>query len=118
WKVNFENKFDIIVSDGWNGYENVTKDDAANLYDNLYKALKPGGLLITNILTPTPDKANCTWNMDFIKKEDIRKEIILFAEIFDGKWANNYTFDEIKVILGNIGFSEIESIYDRARMCP
>lgn len=54
WYLEQENYFDIMTGNGLNIYE---PDDGKviELYRNFFNALKPGGILITGFLTPSPE---------------------------------------------------------------
>jgi len=118
WQVDFEEKFDIIVSHGLNYYQPQTEESIIALYRKINKALKPGGMLVTSFRTPTPRQGNCPWNMDYIDPEYLRLQYVLFHEVLSGKWGKTCTVEEMAAILEKSGFVEMEVIYDRAKIFP
>ncbi|MEM6404793.1 MAG: class I SAM-dependent methyltransferase, partial [Cyanobacteria bacterium P01_D01_bin.116] len=73
WNLEFEDIFDIILSNGLSIYEK-NPDRLVNLYKEFHKALKADGRLITSFITPPPSHSKeSPWiNVD---KEDLKKQI-------------------------------------------
>ncbi len=118
WKLNFENKFDLITSNGLNIYEKNEKK-IVKLYENFYNALKNKGALITSFLTfpPTLDK-NSPWKMETLNKEKLDLQKIIFSDILKVNWQSFNHKKDFKKMLENIGFSNIKIYSDKACQFP
>jgi amino acid adenylation domain-containing protein len=117
WKLQFSSKLDLITSCGLNIYES-NKKKLSDLYSQFYKALKPGGTLITGFLTFPPHKKFSEWNLKVIKSQDLILEKILFEDIINMHHHNFKTSKQFKKELEAIGFKKIEFLYDKARVFP
>ena len=113
-----EDRFDIITSNGLNIYLEDIKVDL--LYQNFYKALKPGGLLITSFLTPKEDKNGTPiWEVGDVQ-ENLKKQRTIFVTILGVRWQNLRTEEETKDQLKKAGFEAktIEFKYDKRKIFP
>lgn len=118
WKLNFEAVFDLISSNGLSIYE-PDDNNVIALYREFYKALKPGGKLVTSFLTPPPLLAsNCEWNMSTINQDDLLMQKIIFADILEVKWQCYRSSEQATNQLISAGFNEIQIIYDEANLFP
>lgn len=118
WSLNFENKFDLISSNGLNIYE---PDDArvTELYSTFYNALKPGGKLVTSFLTFPPTMSDeCEWDMSVINQNDLLLQKIIFGDILETKWQCYRSSAKTKEQLESVGFEGLKFIYDRAKVFP
>lgn len=115
WHLNVKGQYDILSSNGLNIYE---KNDqkVVELYDQFYKALKPGGLLITSFLTPPPLSQESPWR-DYCL-EDVLKQKALFGDIIEASWQSFRTESQTRQQLEEVGFKVTEVIYDTQHMFP
>lgn len=118
WLWEDENQHDLILSNGLNIYE---ADDlrVEQLYKKFYQALKPGGALITSLLTPPPgvDKA-CNWNMNDIRTDMLRLQRVIFSDIIGVSWQCYRTEIQTRAQLERAGFTSVRFVYDRAKIMP
>lgn len=118
WKLNLENQYDILTSNGLNIYE-PDDNKVLELYKNFYSALKPNGILITSFLTPPPAlNPNSPWSMAQMDPENLRRQKIIFSYILDAKWQAFRTEEQTLKQLKQAGFKDIEIIYDRNKLFP
>ncbi|OGN61792.1 MAG: hypothetical protein A3F09_00985 [Chlamydiae bacterium RIFCSPHIGHO2_12_FULL_49_11] len=118
WNLQFHGAFDLITSNGLTMYE---PDDARveAFYRECYEALKSGGCFVTSFITPPPAQGNgCSWKMDAINKDDALLQKIIFADILDCRWQTYRSEEKTRNLLKSTGFTEVEMIYDTARMFP
>ena len=115
WKLQEENKYDLLTSNGLNIYEPKPERIIA-LYKEFYKALKPGGALITSFLTPPPHIEESPWT--HYNNYDLVKQRVLFGEIIQSKWQTFWTEDQAIEHLQKAGFKNISIIYDKQKMFP
>lgn len=118
WQLNTNQEFDLISSNGLNIYE---PDPGKNyrLYQQFYSALKPGGKLVTSFLTYPPHLTEqCEWNMDAIDKENLLLQKIIFVDVINTKFQCYQSSQEVKNQLLDIGFSDVNFIYDTAKIFP
>lgn len=116
--LNFNEKFDVITSNGLNVY--ISEQDVLDkLYEAFYKSLKPGGSLIMGVLTRSPyDNKESDWLIHDLPHEDIVMEQVLFQDILETKWRNFKKIEEVQKDLQRIGFSHIEIDYDKHHIFP
>jgi len=116
WHLNATEECDILTSNGLNIYE---KNDqkVVELYDQYYKALKPGGLLITSFLTPPPTLSKDSPWRDYCL-EDVFKQKALFGDIIEVSWQSFRTEAQTRQQLEEVGFKVTEIIYDTQHMFP
>ncbi len=118
WKIDTISECDIISSHGLNLYLDY-ESEIIELYEKLNRALKPGGLLISSFLTPSPnDSAESPWVMSEINEEDLRLQKLMIGDIARVKWRHYYTYDQVANQLKQAGFKSIEFIPDKAGMRP
>ena len=118
WQLNYQEKFDVITSSGLNVYESCPSK-VINLYENFYKALKPGGSLIISVLTyPPGEKQQTDWNLDNISPDDIMMENVVYKDILDLNWRNFRTASEIDKDFKRAGFLNISIYFDKNRIFP
>jgi len=118
WTLGEEEEFDVLTSNGLNIY--VESEDAEQtLYNQFFKALKPGGVLVTSFLTPPPalDPA-CEWDFEKIDARmlDLQKKVI--KEIVSTKWQNFRKPQTIIEKFEAAGFEKVELDWDQQRMFP
>ncbi len=118
WNLDYENTFDVITSNGLNIYE-PSAERVTQLYEIFFRALKPGGVLITSFLTPPPalDKQS-PWDMANIDQENLRKQRIFFADIAQAGFQNYRSYTETEAQLLKAGFHEITFHDDKAKIFP
>jgi ubiquinone/menaquinone biosynthesis C-methylase UbiE len=108
WRLTFENKFEILLSNGLNLRETDTGRNV-DLYKTFFKALKPGGLIITSFLTFPPDSTQkSTWNLNNLDPKYILREKQIMHDIIRIEWQNFNTHDQMKQILEVAGFSDVK----------
>lgn len=110
WKLGIHGRFDIIVSNGLNIYE---KDDerVTELYRNFFRALKPGGILITSFLTPKE-----SWH-DY-NADELAWQKKIFGDVLQVNWQHLRTEATTRAQLTAAGFDVIEIIHDKQGMFP
>ncbi len=118
WKLGLKETCDGIVCEGLSYYErDETKQ--ADLYRQLYEALKKGGFLLLTFLTPPPGMYHrCEWLLDKISLEDALLQRIVYFDVLDSSWQTYCTTDQIRHFLKNAGFKDIQIVYDEAKLMP
>ncbi|CEK09317.1 SAM-dependent methyltransferase [Legionella hackeliae] len=118
WHLDIQNEFDLISSNGLTIYE-PDEENILALYQVFYKALKPGGKLVTSFLTPPPILTeNCEWNMAAINTQDLMLQRTLFVDILNAKFQCYRSTEQTRNQLNRVGFENIEFFYDKANMFP
>lgn len=118
WDLEYQNKFDLISSNGLNIYES-DDDKVTELYQRFHAALKPNGKLVTSFLTfPPPLTEQCEWDMSNINKKDLLLQQIIFIDIIQAKFRNYRSTEQTREQLQTAGFNDIQFIYDKAKMFP
>jgi SAM-dependent methyltransferase len=118
WNLGVSGQYDLIASNGLNIYE-PSEERTIALYRQFLGALKPGGLLVTSFLTPPPGQNHrCEWDMKKISMEDLFLQKIISADILESRWRCFQTREQMENVLRSAGYSEIEVIYDEARIFP
>jgi SAM-dependent methyltransferase len=118
WKLNLREEFDLISCNGLTIYE-PNDDTVQELYGLFYRALKPGGRLVTSFLTPPPtDQYKCEWNMSKLRQDDLVLQMIIFKYVIDGKWQCFRSTQQTKKLLVSAGYKKIDFKNDNARMFP
>lgn len=118
WHLDMHEVCDVLVSNGLSIYE-YDDDKVIELYREFFKALRPGGVLITSFLTPPPAlSSQSEWDLDQIDLEALKVQKILFADILECKWQAYRTETTVKNQLRSAGFKNFELIYDKARIFP
>lgn len=118
WSMNQTDYYDLISSNGLNIYEPNLKK-VKDLYRIFFRALKPGGRLVTSFLTPPPMvTSDCEWDFEQINQAHLLKQKVIFSDILAVKWQCFMSSDVMRTLLDELGFSSIEIIYDRARLFP
>lgn len=119
WNLEYKEEFDFISSIGLNVYEE-DHGKVINLYSQLYKALKSGGVLFTGVLTWPPyiDLNKSEWRVEKILKFDLHMEEVIHKNILDIKWLNFRVLSEIENEFKEAGFSEVEILKDSRCIFP
>ncbi|MDR3476479.1 MAG: class I SAM-dependent methyltransferase [Gammaproteobacteria bacterium] len=118
WHLNHKDEFDLISSNGLNIYE-ANDETVTELYRSFYDAQKPGGKLVTSFLTPPPVMTDeCEWDMSQINQHDLLLQKIIFVDILDARWQCYRSTEQTRAQLTSVGYTNIEFIYDKARMFP
>ncbi|WP_371357411.1 class I SAM-dependent methyltransferase [Hydrocoleum sp. CS-953] len=118
WKLPFKDEFTLLTSNGLNIYE-PDDEKVTELYQQFFQALKPGGILVTSFITPSPDlDPNSEWDMSQINSQDLLLSKIVFFDILDVKFTAFRSSSTTKLQLQTVGFDEIEFIWDNARIYP
>ncbi|BEV14775.1 methyltransferase domain-containing protein [Herbaspirillum sp. DW155] len=118
WSAGAEAEFDVLTSNGLNIYE--TDDNRViMLYRAFFRALKPGGTLVTSFLTPPPTlSTQSPWNMNEIEPQALQLQHLLFVRIIEAKWNAFRTHAQTRAQLEEAGFTDIVFDDDRSRMFP
>lgn len=118
WQLPYDSEIDIITSCGLNIYT-PDRQKILDLYRQFFKALKPGGQLISGFLTYPPwENESSEWRVDKIPSNDLFLEKILYKDILNPQWHNFRTSDEIKQELKKAGFCEMTFHYDSLQVFP
>ncbi len=112
WDLKIDQQFDLIASNGLSVYEG-DDDRVTDLFIEFFKALKPGGCLVTSFLTPVND-----WDVGKVVQVDALMQKLIFADILGCKWQTFRTHEVTKRQLESAGFIEIEVRNDRASIFP
>jgi SAM-dependent methyltransferase len=118
WQQPFVEEFNLLTSNGLNVYE---PDDrkVIDLYRQFYRALKPGGVLVTSCITPPPIvDENSEWDLSQINQEGLLLQQIVFAYILGFNFQGLRSSATTRTQLELAGFQEIQVIGDRARVFP
>ncbi|MDD9898788.1 MAG: methyltransferase domain-containing protein [Candidatus Melainabacteria bacterium] len=118
WNLEYQDQFDILVSNGLNLYAR-SQEELIELYANFYKAIKPGGILLSSFLTPPPlIDPDSPWLLANIKIADMVQQKLLFSDLIRAKWQF-YRFEEETINdLKSVGFKDIEIVYDQNKIFP
>ncbi len=116
WHLECNNEYDLITSNGLNIYE---PDDqkVIGLYQQFYHALKPGGVLITSFLTPSPQASSESSWVNYNAK-DVLKQKAIFTDIIEVNWQVFRTEHQTHEQLEAAGFCVYDIIYDSQGMFP
>ncbi|NEP89554.1 MAG: class I SAM-dependent methyltransferase [Okeania sp. SIO2C2] len=118
WNLPFQDEFTLLRSNGLNVYE-PDDEKVTELYRQFFKALIPGGILVTSFITPSPGlDPNSEWDMNQLNLDDMLLTKILFDDILNVKFTAFRSSSTTKLQLQTVGFDEIELIWDNARIYP
>jgi SAM-dependent methyltransferase len=118
WALHQDNHYDLITSNGLNIYE-PDDNKVTELYRQFFQALKPGGKLITSIITHPPGASEQSeWKMEYIDPADLRKFGIIVNDILQAKWTSYRSSEQTEQQLQEAGFINIEFKYDHAHTYP
>jgi len=118
WDIPLEQKADILTSNGLNIYE-PDDEKVLALFASFFKALKPGGLLVTSFFTKPPAlSSESPWSFTQINTEDLALQKLMFVHILAVRFQCYSTESLIKKQLESAGFKEISFRYDRAKLFP
>lgn len=116
WDLNFHESFDLISSNGLNIYEPNT-ERLISFYQEIAKALRPKGVLITSYLSHPDDKAKPP-ALKNITPEDALKQKTIFQDILQVKWQCYQTEETSRMQLQAAGFTIEDIIYDSRCLFP
>lgn len=117
WDLQMAVECDVITSNGLNIYE---EDDArvTELYKNFFRALKPGGILITSFLTP-PNSGWLPGGLEeSVWKGELAWQKMVFTEVLGVNWQHFRAAETTRGQLEAAGFTNIEFTYDKQRIFP
>ena len=120
WDLSSEYRggFDLLTSNGLTFYE-MDDEKVTALYRQFYDALKPGGMLVTSFLTPSPKPGTETeWIMDVIDPDDLIEQTLVLREIIPARWQAHRTSTLTDLQLRQAGFVDIQFCYDEAHIFP
>ncbi|WNL44412.1 methyltransferase domain-containing protein [Dyella sp. BiH032] len=118
WAGSLHESVDVLTSNGLNIYE---PDDArvVELYRAFFRALRPGGTLITSFLTPPPMlNPASSWRMAEVDPQMLALQHLLFTRIIDAKWSALRTHEQTRAQLEAAGFTDLRFVDDRLGMFP
>ena len=118
WHLPIENELTLLVSNGLNVYVRE-EEQLLGLYASFYKALRPGGSLLTSYM-PYPKRGNeeCEWDLEVIDKKALRLQRDLFITLAQANFAYYRSYAETKSQLEKVGFTDVKVIYDKFKMFP
>ena len=106
---DYENKFDIITSNGLNIY--VSNDyEVVELYKSFHKSLQTNGLFLTSHIIPPSDEV--------FHDENFLKARIILNEVIEVKWNNPRNVETIVQQLDAAGFDIITIEFDNNQLYP
>lgn len=118
FKVTIQKSYDAISSNGLTLYE-PDDEKVLEFYQNCFAALKTNGKFITCFLTPPASHdMECEWDFSKICSAMLRKQKVLFSEVLGVKWQSFRKTIQIRQMLSQVGFQEIDFHYDEAKMFP
>lgn len=118
WRLEFRDEFDIITSSGLNVYE-PSRIKTVNLYKSFLQALRPGGLLVTSVLTFPPfSDSPSDWETSAIPEESLRLERLIHHDILGVKWKNYRSINDLKTDFLSAGFARVEVVMDSRKIFP
>ena len=118
WNLSFKDEFTLLTCHGLHIYE-PDDEKVTELYQQFFKALIPGGILVTSFTSKSPDiDPNSEWDMSQINSEDLLLSKIIFFDILDVKFTAFRNSSTTKLQLQNVGFDHIEFIWDNAKLYP
>lgn len=118
WQIHFHEELDLITSSGLNVYE-PDPDKVLALYKRFFQCLKPGGVLITSVITyPPGETVKSDWDLQSISAQDLLLDRILHKDILDIKWRNFRSSSELSREFELAGFSNVSIHFDRHRIFP
>jgi len=119
WKLEIQNQFDVISSNGLNMYE-PDPQRLIELYRNFHSALRDGGHLIMSFLTPPPaeDPRSGAWDAYETSPEDLIIERALFGDIIQANYLNFSSEQETRAQLEAAGFTVERVNYSRKGVLP
>lgn len=118
WSLGVRAELDLIASNGLTMYE---PDDVrvTALYRGFHAALKPGGTLLTSVVTPSPEHdPESTWIPGAIDPEGLRLQRILFEDIVEARFLTSRSTRKTREQLRAAGFSSAEILLDTQGMFP
>lgn len=110
WNLGITGKFDVIASNGLNIYE-PNDERVTDLYRNFFKALKPGGTLVTSFLTPKESWHDCN-------AEELAWQRMIYADVLQVNWQHFRTEETTRAQLSEAGFEVVEVIPDKQGIFP
>lgn len=117
WDLPWNNELDILTTNGLNIY---VHDDTmlTELYKSFYRAIKPGGMLLASFVTqPSSLDSNSPWLISDLNMPDFMRQANLFR-ILDVQWQSFKSEEFTSNLLREIGFKDIEIIYDAKKIFP
>ncbi len=118
WQTSYKNMFDIITSCGLNVYEQDSSK-VIQLYKKFFEALKPGGSLVTAILTfPPGESYESDWVTKDLPSQDIILDKLLHKDILDVNWRNFRSLKYLDIEFKAAGFSHIDVVFDKHHIFP
>ncbi|MFZ9035628.1 MAG: SAM-dependent methyltransferase [Francisellaceae bacterium] len=111
------NRYDLVVSNGLNIYI-ADSDRLKTLFAIFYSALRSKGVMITSFLTHPIGHPQSPWQMDKIDQNKLLEQKRIFVDILQATWSHFRSEAEMRKLLSDIGFIDIELILDRRGMFP
>ena len=115
--MTFKDEFTLLTSNGLNVYE-PDDDKIRELYQQFFKVLIPGGILVTSFFTSSPNiDPNSEWDMSQINSKGLLLSKIIMFDILDIKFVAFRSSLITKLQLKTAGFNEINFFYN-AKVYP
>ncbi len=106
--MTFKDEFTLLTSNGLNVYE-PDDDKIRELYQQFFKVLIPGGILVTSFFTSSPNiDPNSEWDMSQINSKGLLLSKIIMFDILDIKFVAFRSSLITKLQLKTVGFNEIK----------
>eukprot|EP00808_Paulinella_micropora_P008805 g33422.t1 len=115
WKLSQslgQGQFDLLSSNGLAIYEPDDQKVCA-LYGEFYKALKPGGVLVTSFFTTEEE-----WDKSQVDSEALRKQRIMLGDVLGVGFLNLRSESVTREQLAQVGFTDVRLLNDRAHIMP
>ena len=110
YQADFKLEFDLVLNHDFHFQQRNPLNRPA-MYANLYQALKPGGTLLTSFM-------QSEWDMTEVNETDVQLQQTLLHDILGLEHFQTETSHEIQLQLETAGFTDIQFLYDSAKMIP
>ena len=106
WNLNTRNQWNVVTSKGLAGYEPSFKR-LLQLYEQFYLALKPTGVLVTNLWMPYDGKLKPKISLTLKEQKELKRFSLLTRHILQVKWSQIMTQGQMSDLLQRVGFTDI-----------
>ncbi|MEM7495739.1 MAG: class I SAM-dependent methyltransferase [Myxococcota bacterium] len=118
WHLGITDRFDAMVCHGLLSYVRDLQR-VRELYARFHRALKPGGILITCFVPPSPtENPNSPWNVARIGQENLQRYDLVYRHVLRPKWGGNHrTQQQVTGVLRGAGFAKVQLRPDDWGLC-